>query len=214
VRSEYRGSSGRLTLFVGNKHTAPLTRLRFDVQQVAGLRVTLSDLPSSVADRQQITLAAAVHCSAPFASPPSLSVAYTLDSSEVSFLVKLPLFVTKFLAPSPTMEKSRFYDLWRSLTGHQKLESVLLAKADLAGLRGWHDLFSSLRLAVLPDVDPNPLNLFASSTLNTEGGAAELVIVRLESSATSSAQYRLTVASLSPQLALAVRSCVQPLAEA
>ena len=104
----------------------------------------------------------------------------------------------------------RVWCAWRALVGPQKMEATVVAKPELAagGLAAWQALFAGLRLALLPGVDPNPLNLFAASTLADEAGGGALVIVRLESSASSASQFRLTVASPSPPLCAAVHGLV------
>ncbi len=212
VKSEYRGWQGRLTLFLGNKYAAQLCSLRAELHHVDGLRLEMSPLPALVGERQQVTVQLAAACTSVFAAPPSLSFAYTLADTrqEVCFEVALPIFVTKFLTPAPPLEKSRFYEAWRALTGAQKLESILQVKPALASLPAWLALFAGLRLVVLPDVDPNPLNIFAASVLSTEA-SQPMCVVRLESDARSTSQFRLTVASPSAPLAAAVRACILPL---
>jgi AP-2 complex subunit alpha len=164
VKNEWRQNQGRITLFLGNKYTSPLASLRAEVHQVEGLRVDLFALPALVGAGQQVTVQLAVACVAAFAAPPSLTLAYTLADTQqhVSFRLRLPVFATKFLGPAPAMEKTAFYESWRTLAGAQKLESILQVNASLASLPAWHSLLRALRLSVLPDVDPNPLNLFAA----------------------------------------------------
>jgi len=211
VKNEWRQNQGRITLFLGNKYTSPLASLRAEVHQVEGLRVDLFALPALVGAGQQVTVQLAVACVAAFAAPPSLTLAYTLADTQqhVSFRLRLPVFATKFLGPAPAMEKTAFYESWRTLAGAQKLESILQVNASLASLPAWHSLLRALRLSVLPDVDPNPLNLFAASTLCAE--SMPLCIVRLESDARNAAQFRLTVASRDAALAAAVKACILPL---
>ena len=212
VKCEWSGHAGRVALFLGNKHSAPLSALRAELVQVPGLRLSMAELPSTVGERLQVSSLVSASCTAPFPQPPSLSLSYQLSDTGavVQFTVRLPIFATKFLSPAPTMEKARFYDAWRALVGPQKMEATVVAKPELAagGLAAWQALFAGLRLALLPGVDPNPLNLFAASTLADEAGGGALVIVRLESSASSASQFRLTVASPSPPLCAAVHGLV------
>jgi AP-2 complex subunit alpha len=204
---DFSQHTGRIGLFLGNKHTAPLTRLRADLHGVDGLRVAMGALPPSVAAGQQATAQLNATCTAPFQQPPSLTVSYTLQDTqrEVSFSVTLPLFVTKFLGPAPAMEKSQFYQGWSRLTGAQKLETAVLPGPSLASTSAWQNLLASIRLHVLPDVDPNPANVFAASVLCSESGQP-LCVVRYESG-----QQKLTVASPNPSLAAAVKACIMPL---
>jgi hypothetical protein len=212
AKCDFRDAHGRIDLYFGNKHAAPLHKLR--VQLNAGPGVSLgnvTNVESTLGVRQQAQLTAAVACTAVFPAHAltSLSVSYNVtDAQQVAVTVQLPIVPTKFLVPAPAMEKAQFYDAWRALAGApQKLETVLLAKPELAagGLPAWQALFAGLRLHVKPGVDPNPLNIFAASSFCTAGAAPRLCIVRLESDARTAAQFRLTVASPDAALAAAVR---------
>ena len=207
VTADFIQHTGHIGLFLGNKHTAPLTRLRADVHGVDGLRVALGAVPPSVAEGQQATVQLTATCTAPYQQQPSLAVFYTLQDTqqEVAFTVTLPLTVTKYLQAAPPMEKSLFYQGWSRMTGSQKLEAVVLPGPSLTSTSGWHTLFAGLRLHVPPDVDPNPATVFAASVLCSESGQP-LCVVRWESG-----PQKLTVASPSPALAAAVKACIMPL---
>lgn len=206
VKCDFRQNNGRVVLFLGNKHNFPL-RLRADLHAVEGLRVDMGAMPQSIAEGQQATVQLSAVCVAPFPVPPGLTVAYTLQNTlqEVVFNVTLPLFATKFLAPAPSMEKSVFYQGWARLTGPQKLEVAVQSPAFLTA-EAWHAVFAGLRLNVLPDVDPNPANVFAASVLCTDAGQP-LCVVRFE----GGVKHLLTVASPSPGVAAAVKACIVPL---
>jgi AP-2 complex subunit alpha len=218
VKAEFRLWAGRATLFVGNKHLAPLVGLRATLTQAPGLRLTRADLPASVGDRQQASVQLSAACTAPFAQPPSLTLVYTLSDTlqEVTFTTRLPFWSSKFLVKPPAMEPHQFYAAWRALSGPHKLEAVIRVKAELAagGLPSWSTLLEGLRISVLPGVDPNPQNLFAVAALADESGGNTLVITRLESDVRSTSQFRITVASVSAALVAAVHGQVVALSEA
>lgn len=200
VKGEYRQSSGRLTLFLGNKHFAPL-RLRADLRHVEGVRVALeAPLPQTLAEGQQATVQLTAVCAAPFATQPGLTIAYSSQSTQQEVVVNLPLplFVTKFLAPAPPMDKNLFYQGWGRLTGPQKLETAV----PLQTTQTMTSMLAGLQLPILPDIDPNPGNVFAACVLCTEAGQP-LCVVRFEGGL-----KRLTVASPNPAVANAVQACI------
>ena len=58
-------------------------------------------------------------------------------------------------------QPNEFFNTWRSLAPSMKLQEVLTVKPSLveAGLPGIVQLFGSLKLNVVPGLDPNPKNL-------------------------------------------------------
>ena len=212
-RTEWRPPFGVFTLFLGNKHSATLDTVRTSVVPIPGVRiVNCGSAPATLAPQQQAQLVVEVACQqpVPLQSVPTLSLSYSrgAGTSPVIVSAKLPAVLCKFLVPAPAMENRVFYETWRSLSGPPlKLESVLNVNASLeaGGLKAWEALLAGVRLHVVSGVDPNPLNIFAASTLVTENGPSMLVIVRIESDANSRAVFRATVASPNNVVAAAVR---------
>ena len=81
-----------------------------------------------------------------------------------------------------------------TLSRHMMLQ-VILVKPALAhaGLPGIMALLNTLNLNVVPNLDPNPNNLVTSAVINLSEPL--ICIVRLESDANNSSQFRLTVAT-------------------
>lgn len=65
-KMEFGLAQARLTLFIGNKHVAPLVGMRASLQPIPGLRVEMPSMPAFVADRQQATAQLVAVCTAPF----------------------------------------------------------------------------------------------------------------------------------------------------
>lgn len=212
-------ASGVVTLFIGNKHPAPLEAVSVSLAAVQGLRLSCTPAPPTLAAQEQVQVAVDLALQQPFPlnTAPTLALCYRPagTSGGVSITARLPAVACKFLAAAPPMEKTRFYEAWRALAGPPvKLDAVLSVNAQLqaGGLKAWESLFAGLRLYVVPEVDPNPLNLFAASTLEVESGAPVLCIVRLESDANSKSVYRITVASANAVLTAAVKETICALA--
>jgi hypothetical protein len=79
VKQQYAGPQGRLLLFLGNKHTAPLTALALTLQPPPGLRLAQGPCPDTLPPRAQLQVRAPPFLSSPsggdrFVSPlPALS---------------------------------------------------------------------------------------------------------------------------------------------
>ncbi len=213
VKCDFHDAQGRIVLFLGNKHSQPLHGLRLEPHAGPGVSVlSVSAIPETLAERQQVQVLCSVACTAsfPVQALTSASVSYHLsEAQQVAFSLQLPVVPTKFMVPAQAMEKTQFYEAWRALAGPpQKLETVLQVKPEVAagGLTAWRTVFASLRLHVMPGVDPNQLNIFAASSFCIASGAPTLCIVRLESDARNAAQFRVTVASQDGTLSAAVRA--------
>lgn len=192
LKAEWRDATGSCILYVGNKSSFPLRDFGLRLQAVPGVRLELSQVPSQLAALQQVQVLLTVSCTAVFSASPSLTLSYVSGERQQSyaFTVPLPVLVTKFFTAAPAMDNSRLYDMWRAFARVEKVVSCAFT------LEAWPSVFQSLRIHVLPGVDPNPLNTFACSSF-----LGALVIVRLESDARSPNRFRVTVAAQDALLA-------------
>jgi AP-2 complex subunit alpha len=64
IKSDWRGSQGRMVLFVGNKHTAALMNVRSSILPPPHLRLKAAVVPESIPPRAQVGLyaCAVFHC--------------------------------------------------------------------------------------------------------------------------------------------------------
>lgn len=214
-RCDWRPPFGSLTLFFGNKHSAPLEAFRLNVATVPGIRlVNVGAVPQQLAPQQQLQYVVDFAAQQPttFQSVPTLQVSYRPGpqgaAPQVNFTAQLPAVACKFLVPAPPMDKTHFYETWRALAGPPlKLEAQLAVTPaiEAGGLRAVEALLTALQLQVIPGVDPNPANIFAASAFVAESGATVLCIVRVESDANSRAAFKVTVASPSNVVASSVK---------
>jgi hypothetical protein len=65
VKQQYAGPQGRLLLFLGNKHTAPLTALALTLQPPPGLRLVQGPCPDTLPPRAQLQVRAPPNLSFP-----------------------------------------------------------------------------------------------------------------------------------------------------
>ncbi|KAK3247659.1 hypothetical protein CYMTET_42846 [Cymbomonas tetramitiformis] len=95
-------------------------------------------------------------------------------------------------------QRNEFFERWRAIPGPPlKLQEIVQVSAALtaAGLPAVQALLNALRLNVVPQLDPNPRNMVTAATLCCEASMDGIVIVRMESDANNSAQYRVTVST-------------------
>lgn len=55
LKAEWRNAQGRMVLFVGNKHTGPLTNVRSSVLPPPHLRVQSALVPNTIPPRAQVS---------------------------------------------------------------------------------------------------------------------------------------------------------------
>ncbi|KAK3274170.1 hypothetical protein CYMTET_17635 [Cymbomonas tetramitiformis] len=199
LKSSYQGFQGRVVLYLGNKAPATLSSLRLHVAPIPGLKVSINEHPgATLAPKQQIMVVIDVACSAPFMEPPQLHFGYSTDTQQAQQQLRLPIVLNKFLQPLPVTDRNEFFERWRAIPGPPlKLQEIVQVSAALtaAGLPAVQALLNALRLNVVPQLDPNPRNMVTAATLCCEASMDGIVIVRMESDANNSAQYRVTVST-------------------
>lgn len=87
-----------------------------------------------------------------------------MTRAQVKPLLQLPVLTLKFMQPKQISDPNEFFTRWRSLGPGMKLQEVIQVKPVLAnaGLPGVTALFNSLKLNVVPGLDPNPNNLVSA----------------------------------------------------
>eukprot|EP00245_Coleochaete_scutata_P017945 TRINITY_DN906_c0_g2_i1.p1 TRINITY_DN906_c0_g2~~TRINITY_DN906_c0_g2_i1.p1 ORF type:complete len:562 (-),score=120.19 TRINITY_DN906_c0_g2_i1:714-2261(-) len=207
VKAEWRGPQGRILFFLGNKHTAPLSAVRGHINPIQGLRLQLSPVPDTIPPRAQLQCPLEVSSAQPPLEVPSLDFAYHAGPTPVVVKLKLPIVLSKFLAPT-VVTPGDFFARWKALADvPNKLQEVVRGVRPMA-LPEMSEFLNSLHIGILPGLDPNPNNLVAASLLFTEGSTGTLILVRIETDPADRTQLRLTVASPDPAAVLAVKRYV------
>mmetsp|Transcript_14461 Transcript_14461/g.49746 ORF Transcript_14461/g.49746 Transcript_14461/m.49746 type:complete len:982 (-) Transcript_14461:286-3231(-) len=210
VKSQYRGAQGRLGIFFGNKHPAPLTNIKCSVPPTPGVQVQSSSVPSRLEPRQQHQVDVSVACQEPFVAPPSLNVSYTISDNGrvVNLPLHLPVMLCKFLTPLPTLASNDFFSRWQTLAAPpQKVTEQVALAGSLAtgGKAAVESAISALQLGVVPNLDPSPTNIVAASSLVLQGGQPVACMLRLEADSQTPSQVRVTVATPHPSATAAIR---------
>ena len=104
VKASYEGSTGRIVIYLGNKHTEPLENLvcKLASKMTAGLQLSLvATPPASLSPKQQVQVPlSVVLLSGDVDASPSLHLHYTVGKElEMNRILELPVPVTKFIQP-------------------------------------------------------------------------------------------------------------------
>eukprot|EP00271_Cylindrocystis_brebissonii_P023186 TRINITY_DN9462_c0_g1_i2.p1 TRINITY_DN9462_c0_g1~~TRINITY_DN9462_c0_g1_i2.p1 ORF type:complete len:1084 (+),score=251.00 TRINITY_DN9462_c0_g1_i2:248-3499(+) len=199
VKAEWRGAQGRLLLFLGNyKETGSISGVRAAVKPAAGLRLLLGPVPPTIPPRAQIQVAIDVAAVQIPREVPVLEFSYTTPAGQpVSLRLGLPVIMAKFLQPA-VLAAADFFSRWKAIVGPPlKLQQVLRHLKPLA-LPELTQYLGALHVGVAPNLDPNPNNLVAASSLYTETAPPTLLLVRIETDPSDRTQLRLTIGSQDP----------------
>jgi len=119
VKSEYRSTVARLGLFYGNKTTFSLTNVIVKIDESLNFdgKLTFELQPvSQVIDvGAQIQQVIKVDCLDVFTDVPSLDLSFSVNGAPQRFLLKLPLFLSKFSVPAD-MGAADFFTRWKALS--------------------------------------------------------------------------------------------------
>lgn len=194
IKSEFHGSQGRIVMYFGNKQQAPLVQVRSSVDNVAELKLQLSQVSPIVAPKTQIQQYINVECMDPFEKEVSLSLYFEYERQPYKFTVTLPIVINKFIEPLRLGSAEEFFKRWNAIQANSQLESIKTFKSPKPIDIKWLDnlLSTGFKLAVL-NVDPNPANMVTAGIVCTKNGQHS-VLVRLQTN-TAAQAYKLTVRS-------------------
>mmetsp|Transcript_9050 Transcript_9050/g.10464 ORF Transcript_9050/g.10464 Transcript_9050/m.10464 type:complete len:298 (+) Transcript_9050:2-895(+) len=199
LKASYQGPAGRVILYFANKSQNALDRVTVHVAPIQGLRLNMGPpVPATFPVGANATLQIDVGCVQPYMEPPALQFSYSSNGQQLQQTVTLPIVLTKFLVPWQVTDRNMFFGRWNAIAGPPlKLQEVLHVSSHLAqhGSPAITGLFNSLKLNVIPGLDPNAANIVTAANLATEGGAETLCIVRLEAAPNDRSQFRVTVAT-------------------
>lgn len=185
LKSEWHQSQARIALYFGNKIAVALDSFTatVDNDDPDALEITLPKIPPArISPRSQIEQQINIECLNLFTTLPVLKVSYLAGSLQTINL-RLPIFLTKFLAPVQ-LDQTGFFERWKQIGGppreQQKVFPIVLGpdgKLDSAKQR---KVISGTRFGVLDGIDPNPLNVVAAGVLHMSNGGKVGCLLRLE----------------------------------
>ncbi|KAA1120734.1 hypothetical protein PGTUg99_004293 [Puccinia graminis f. sp. tritici] len=187
LKSEYHGDHGQLTLYFGNKITAPFESLTLMVEsdEPEALAISLPRIPTNTIEAMtQIEQRVLVECKGPFGKLPVLKVSYLAGSLQ-TFTIRLPIYLSKFLEPIQ-LNATTFFERWKQIGGppREQQEIFKIKKTDNTGelmkSAKMAQLVAGMKLNILEQVDPNPNNLVGAGVLNTSANGKVGCLMRLE----------------------------------
>lgn len=216
LKTQYRGAQGRLALYFGNKHSAPMVNVRCVIPPTPALQVQAGSPPTTMNAKEQQMVQVAVSCKEPFTTIPALHVSYTLQDTQqrVDLTLQLPVVLCKFCTPLPTLSGEDFFGRWRALPGPpQKVQEVIQLSGALVGggKAAVEAAVASTNFGVISGLDPNPANIVAAANLQLELAAptgAVACMLRVEANPSAPGQVCVTVATPSPAASAALKAKV------
>lgn len=207
LKAEWRNAQGRMVLFVGNKHTGPLTNVRSSILPPPHLRMQSAVVHNTILPRAQVQVPVDIACIRASRETAVLDFSYTVGHTPVNVTVKLPTLLNKFLQVAP-VSANEFVARWKALGGPPtKLQEVVRGVRPMP-LAEMADLFIRLHIGVAPGLDPNVNNIVAATTFYS-GTAATLCLVRVETDPSDRTQMRLTVASEEPNTTYELKELIK-----
>ena len=202
VKSEFRTSVARLGLFYGNKTSFSLTNVSVKMdenQNFEGKLVfELQPISALIDGGAQVQQVIKIDCLDVFTEVPSLDLSFTVNGAPQRFLLKLPLFLSKFSVPAE-MNSADFFSRWKALANPgQEAQKVFNAnypidtEASKVKLQG-------CSMGLLENIDPNPDNFVTAGIIHIKTSQIGYLI-RLEPN-TQVQMYRLTIRSSRPGVA-------------
>ncbi|KAK9841331.1 hypothetical protein WJX74_004023 [Apatococcus lobatus] len=202
VRSEgFRGPSGQLLLFFGNKADAFLERLLCVVPPTPQFQFQLGAVPARLEPKKQIQVPLMVACVSTFLDAPRLQISYTLASGQqCNQSLRLPLTVNKFCrAPENAIPADMFFTRWRTLAGPPQKVGERITRTLQLSKPAVEKLILDMGLGPQPGLDPSPDNLVAAATFcfAPPGQQPQQVacMVRIEIERTRRLEAQVTVAT-------------------
>ena len=178
VKSEYRGPSGKLTFFFGNKTETQLTSFDYYLDIVGGINVRLGDKISQIPPKAQIQQILSVECTGEFVLPPVLNVSFALDNQMIRLpQLLLPLSLTKF-SDVISMNPQEFVTRWKALGNAKETQDIIKVGKTIA-LDRVKAVLSLLKLDPFVGIDPNTQNIVTSCVVQTASAKVGFML-RLE----------------------------------
>ncbi|KAL0221675.1 hypothetical protein RCL1_001529 [Eukaryota sp. TZLM3-RCL] len=173
VRHEYRGSSGRLVLFLGNKTSVDFSNVTFTLNsEISNLNIQFSSISSVIPAKSQVQVKVLVTCSGVFNQVPK----FLLKFNNISMCLSFPFTISKFSIPLDQSiisdgNPQSFFDHWNNLTNQKQL-MFDFENFDSTKISNY---FNGLGYRILKGIDNNPNNfLIAQSFLEKSSVVARL----------------------------------------
>ncbi|EER07220.1 hypothetical protein Pmar_PMAR020379 [Perkinsus marinus ATCC 50983] len=213
---------GQVSLYFGNKSSGALDG--FTVELISGDDITLTPteaVPTAIRAKQQIRLVVKVACTKPTQQIPMMSMRFLLfDNTPRTLSLRLPILLSKFMAPVDIPNAADFFSMWRHHIYHLSEQSAVVSittsydcRDSLLALARSATLGGVLRLHSQLDANPNNLVFCGKFPADSPEGiqcftlpnATVLVRIEVGTGPQHAGKARVAVRSSEPLVALAVR---------
>ncbi|TMW61221.1 hypothetical protein Poli38472_013684 [Pythium oligandrum] len=213
VKHEYRGSQGRIGLFIGNKTNDTLSNFRLQIEPnpAAAFRLQAEDVPNQVAGKQQVKQQIMIESMAPFVAAPALKVSFSRGGANYLYPLALPCQAVVFMEPVK-LSGEDFMKRWNALEGQEREQQEVVTstqKMDMTQNKKW--LTENIKMAQADGIDTAGNSITIAGTFRT-GATAPTgdkisvgCLVRVEGNTTTNA-YRITVRAVHKDVSIAVKN--------
>jgi AP-2 complex subunit alpha len=182
LRSEYHGNLGRVALFFGNKLTPGTSFSAFTVTVTSrpGLVYSSPTLPgASLEGGTQFQWILNFDAQSSFSSEPKIKITFVAGSLQ-TIRLKLPVALSKFMAPAPLPSPEDFFKRWKQIgPGEPHEKQLVFASTGKVDLEKARRVVEGLRWSILKGVDKVAENIVGAGVVSTGKGKAGCLL-RLE----------------------------------
>jgi hypothetical protein len=216
VTSEFRLHHGRLALFFANRTSDTLEAFTVNVPQSEYLKVAAQDPPARIGASEEVRMALAVECLAPFSEVPAFEVSFRSSSGTHTYPLRLPITAASFFEPIPS-DKPTYFARWKALEADRtEVQEVFTSSRPVDA-----QLMTHIRTVVVPGLHiglavglDNELTVtgscsFRSAAAGGEGQPAVIgAMVRLEADVAQN-RFRVTVRAKHATISQALKNVLQ-----
>ncbi len=212
VKHEYRGSQGRVQLFIGNLGPAPLTDLKVDVPQVQQLRTAVQVESTTVGVKEQGKVVVMTEAMAPFSDAPACTISFSSPTGDHKYPLRLPIVVPAFCDTVAGLTKDVFMQRWQALQEKESQEIVQISKpVDPTVMATIAKLMTSYKFGRCADVDTaatwTGTSTYRTGATDPNGNKISVgCLVRVEGNGSA---VRVTARTLHPTVSLSIKNVIK-----
>ena len=222
-KHEYKGSQGRVSLFLGNMGSTPMTGLSVSLPSSLPLLRTKLDIGDTAAlaggggvrleAKSRLTMTIMVEAMAPFTDSPVLTVSFECGGGYYEYPFRLPIVPTAFLEAVAPLDKETFMQRWGSLGGDKESQEVVqtgkaVGPADMA--RVLQIVTEGMKMARCPAVDaPNSVSAVGTFRTGSKDAAGNAInvgcLIRVDANGQA---IRVTARTLNSVVSQAIKTVI------
>lgn len=215
ISHDYRAHQGRLVLAIYNKGNYELRNLQFDFPSTEAINIRTQGPAQRVSQGDEARVQIAVECLKPFTELPPATLTFSIEYTNYSYEIPLPVTVGSFSVPLPS-DKTTFMNRWKAITA----ENTEAQEVFLSGRPINPDLMNFIRGSFMPAISVAQVTeldnektftgstTFMTGTVGPEGKPIAVgALLRLEGEPNHN-KFRITVRATHPTVSLAIKSFI------